>query len=399
MLSLAAVTQATAVRGHEAAVGRRHAQFLLRSSGPPEQPGMARPVAPLVMSGAAARARIHVVDRQLGVLPTTDLIAKEHKAQAAPVSLRPKPRRVTLSFLILPTGWALVSSSVTAELRGRRRELRTLRALGWARGEIRRRLLKEFALLAAASTLAAVLAAYLYEAVLGRTTPSGRELLAIPAAVVMTIAAAWWPVRQATAAADPMATARLHRPAAWTRRQPWMLGQAIRNLLRTRKRSALRVLVIAVSCGALGQELAMRWAFGGTLVASWLGHTSSWQEDPIDTCVVVTTLVMATIAVAELDWLSAHQRVFERRTLHAIGWSAYSLARLVASEAMLLGLAGGITASVIEVAGGLVIAHQVPAGMIAAVAAVTGTGMLVSLIGAASSAAWSRRGATVRAWT
>src|SRR5208282_6815278 len=100
--------------------------------------------------------------------------------------------------------------------------------------------------------------------------PPAWELLAIPAAVAMTIAAAWWPVRQATSAADPMATMRVHRSADWTRRQPWMLGQAIRNLLDAPKRTALRVLVIAASCGALGQELAMRWAFGGTLVASWL---------------------------------------------------------------------------------------------------------------------------------
>ena len=338
------------------------------------------------------RAPGPAVDRTIGVRA-----AHDQEARFLAGSIRPEPRPVALFFLILPAGSAVVASGATAKLRGRRRELRTLRALGWARSEIRRLLLQEFALLAVISGLAAALVAYLCEAALGRTSPSGWELLAIPAAVVMTIAAAWWPVRQATAAADPMATARAHGPADWTRRQPWMLGQAMRNLLRAPKRSALRVLVIAASCAALGEELAMRWAFGGTLVSSWLGHAISWQEDSIDTSVVITTLVLATVTVTELDWLSAHQQAIERRTLQAIGWSAYGVALLVAAEATLLGLAGGITASVIDVAGGFVIAHRVAAGMLATAMVVTGTGIVVSLLGAAFSAVWSRsrRGTTV----
>jgi hypothetical protein len=310
---------------------------------------------------------------------------------AAPVSVRPEPRPeprpVELSFLILPAGSTVVASGAMAQLRGRRRELRTLRALGWGRSEIRRLLLQEFALLAFASSLAVGLTAYLCEAALGGTSPSGWELLAVPAVVAMTIAAAWWPVRRATAAADPMATARAHRPADWTHRQSWMLGRTTRNLLRAPKRTALAVLVIAASCGALGQDLSVRWASGGTLVNSWLGHPILWQVDPIDTAVVIATLLMAAGTVAELDRLNADQLAVERRTLKAIGWSAYRVARLAAWEATLLGLAGGFAAGVIDVAGGMTIAHRVPAGMLAAAAVVTGTGVLVSLVGAALSAA------------
>ena len=315
------------------------------------------------------------------------LVASPAEQLVASAPIRPKPRGVALSFIILPAGWAVVASGAAAKLRGRRRELRTLRALGWGPSEIRRLLLQEIALLALASSLAVGLGVYFCEAVLSRTSPSGWDLLAIPAVVAMTIGAVWWPVRQATTAADPMATAAVHRPADWTSRQPWMLGQPIRNLLRAPKRTALRMFVIAASCGALGQDLAMRWAFGGTLLSSWLSHPVMWHEDPIDTEVVITILVMAAAAVAELDWLSAHQLAIERRTLQAIGWSAHRAVRLAASEAMLVGLAGGIAASVIDVAGGVVIAHRMPAGMLAVAAIVTGTGVLVSLVGGAVSAA------------
>ncbi len=424
MLSLATATQPATLNGQAAPVSRRHVGMPVGSPGRPGQRGAARPVALVVMSAAGVRARIHVLDPRAGVLATavrsvgvtcaseyapplsglsavgqwhamcrgppevvtTSLTGAERSVHAAPAAIRPMPRRVALSFLILPAGWVIVTSGATAELRGRRRELRTLRALGWARSEISRRLLREFALLALVMSLAALLVACMCEAVVVHTSPSAWDVLAIPAGVVMTIAAAWWPVRQATAAADPMETARVHRPADWPRGQPWMLGQAIRNLLRAPKRTALRVLVIAASCGALGEELALRWAFGGTLRAPWLGHTVWLQADPIDTSVVITTLVFATVTVAELDWQSARRRLIERRTLQAIGWSAGGVVRLVAWEATLLGMAGGLAAGVIDVASGLVFVHRLPAGMLAAATVVTGTGMLVSLIGALSGA-------------
>jgi hypothetical protein len=433
MLSLAAATQVTSLSGHRVPVNRRHADVSLHSPGAAQQRGMARPDALVLMSGVGTPARIHVLGPRPGVLVTAgrsaaatcssayapplsrlsvaswrqtacrgppqpftaSLIRDVDIAHAAPVSSQPEPHRVTLSFLILPAGWVVAASSAATELRGRRRELRTLRALGWARSDIRRRLLQEFALLASVSSLAVVLAAYVCEAVLGRTSPSGWELPAVPAAVVMTIAAAWWPVRQATAAADPMAAVRVRLPADWARRQPWMLGQAIRNLLHAPKRTWLRVLVIAASCGALGQLLATRWAFGGTLVISWLGHVVSLQPDPIDTSVVIVTLVLAAVTVAELDWPTVRRQVLERQTLQAIGWSAGGLVRLVGWEALLLGLTGGFAAGVIDLAGGLVIAHRLPAGMLAAAAAAAGAGVLVSFAGAALSAVWSGRRARV----
>jgi putative ABC transport system permease protein len=306
----------------------------------------------------------------------------------------PEPRGVALSAVILAAGSAVIASGATAKLRGQRRDLQTLRALGWTRGEVRRLLLRQFLQLAVISSLAAALVAYLCEAVLGRAVPSRWELLAIPAAIAMTIAAAWWPVRRAAEAANPMATPCAHKSGDWIRWQPWVLGQATRNLLSAPRRTALKVLVIAASGSALGAELTMQSAFGGTLVSSWLGHAISWHEDPTDTLVVFTTLVMATVTVGELDRLSAHELEVERRTLQAVGWSACGVARLVAAEATLLGLAGGVCASVLDMSGGLVIAHRVPAGMLTATTVVAGAGLLVSLAGAAGAAMWSRHSTT-----
>ena len=208
------------------------------------------------MSGAGVRARIHVLDPRAGVLATAGrsdgvTCASEYAPPLSGLSAvgqwhamcRGPPEVVTTSLtgaersamplrrrsaryrvaLRCPSsscqaGSVIVTSGATAELRGRRRELRTLRALGWARSEISRRLLREFALLALVMSLAALLVACMCEAVVVHTSLSAWDVLAIPAGVVMTIAAAWWPVRQATAASDPMATARVHRPS---RLDPW----------------------------------------------------------------------------------------------------------------------------------------------------------------------------------
>ncbi len=59
---------------------------------------------------------------------------------------------------------------------------------------------------------------------------------------------------------------------------------------------------------------------------------------------------MAAGTVAELDRLNADQLAVERRTLKAIGWSAYRVARLAAWEATLLGLAKWPAADRIDVA-------------------------------------------------
>ena len=218
MLGLAAAIQVTTPNGDRAPVSRRHAGIPIRSPDRPALRGVARPVALVVMTGAVARARIHVLDPRVGVPATaghsegvtcvseyapplsgvsvdghrqtmcrgppevvaTSLTGVERRGNAAPVSIRPVPRRVALSFLLVPAGWVIVACGATAELRGRRRELRTLRALGWAGSKIRRRLLAEFALLAAVIIVTELLAACLGEVAVGHTSRSGWDVLAIP---------------------------------------------------------------------------------------------------------------------------------------------------------------------------------------------------------------------------
>ena len=72
------------------------------------------------------------------------------------------------------------------------------------------------------------------------------------------------------------------------------------NLGREPLRIAAGALVIAAACAALGEELALRWAFGGVLVGSFLGRPVSWQAGTPDVAAVVMMLAMATITIAGL---------------------------------------------------------------------------------------------------
>ena len=290
-------------------------------------------------------------------------------------------RKIALSALVLTLAVVTFGSGASAVLHARRRDLATLRALGWRRTQVRRQLMREFALVAVAAGLLAVLASYAVEALLEAGPISGWPLLCLPAAIAMMLAAAWWPVRRVTAEAEPATTAVARLPAALS---PRTAGQALRNLLRVPARTSVGVLVTAAACAALGLELDGRWAFSGAAGGSSPGGPAPWQANRVDVAAVLMLLAMATVTVADLDGLTAA----ELRTLWAIGWPARGVVRLVVWEAILVGLAGGLIASVLDVAGSLAVmpGTAVRPRLLLAVA-VAGAGTVVSLLAAGLSAA------------
>lgn len=125
------------------------------------------------------------------------------------------------------------------------------------------------------------------------------------------------------------------------------------------------------------------------------GRPVSWLAGPGDVPAVLALLVMATITVADVDWLAAADRALEVRTLRAIGWPTSRVARLVAREAALLGIVGGMTAGVLDVVGCLAVAHQVPGRVLTAAAVAAGSGLLLSLVAAGLSAVIGRTASVI----
>jgi putative ABC transport system permease protein len=96
--------------------------------------------------GPLSTARVRAVAQEIA--RATGLHVDVSDATRSTVAIGLDPLRLELSVLVLPLGLAFFANGVGATLRGRRRDLLTLRALGWRRRHLTQQLLQEFGLIA-----------------------------------------------------------------------------------------------------------------------------------------------------------------------------------------------------------------------------------------------------------
>ncbi len=274
-------------------------------------------------------------------------------------------------------------------LRSRRRELATLRALGWQRRQLAGRLLAEFAPTAVIAVAAAALAGYAIGAVLAGRLEWAWLLLCVPAVIAAFIPRAWYTPLAAWVTGltgephgdRPRWRGRL--PGRQSARQERAGSPAflVRRRLRLRAgpRRLLRTLLIAGASVALSLQVAARWAFAGA-ATSWTQRPVTGQGTFVDGAAVLIVVLMATFTVADLDWVALRERAAEVRTLRAIGWSAPGLARLTSRNAVWPGLSGGLIAGGADLLIGLPAAGAAPPRLIALVALAAACGIASSLI-------------------
>jgi hypothetical protein len=277
-------------------------------------------------------------------------------------------------------------------LRSRRRELATLRALGWRRGQLAARLLAEFAPTTVIAAAAAALAGYAITAALAGRLEWVWLLMFIPAVIPAFI----------PRARHMLLAAKFRRPAGTPRgyasrvrglpgwpstRQDraWAPARRVRRLLRARSRRLLRLLVIAGAAVALSLQVAAQWAFTGA-ATSWTQRPVSAPGTLVDGAAVLVIAAMATFTVADLNWVALRERAAELRTLRAIGWSAPDLARLTLRNALWPGLLGGLIAGGIDLLVGLPASGAAPLRLIALVAVAAASGVALSLLASGLSA-------------
>jgi putative ABC transport system permease protein len=273
-------------------------------------------------------------------------------------------------------------------LHSRRRELATLRALGWRRRQLAGRLLAEFAPTAVIAVAAAALAGYAIGTALAGRLGWAWLLLCVPAVIAAVIRRA----RHTLLAAKGWDLARA--PRGYQSRWPGWLPTsrstrqgrvgAPTRLVRRRLRASwrrllLRTLVIAGASVALSLQAAARWAFAGA--------ASSWTQRPVtglgmfvDGAAVLIVVLMGTFTVADLDWVALRERAVEVRTLRAIGWSALDLVRLTSRNAVGPGLSGGLIAGGADLLVGLPASGAAPLRLIALVILAAASGIALSLL-------------------
>jgi putative ABC transport system permease protein len=253
-------------------------------------------------------------------------------------------------------------------LRSRRRELATLRALGWQRRQLAGRLLAEFAPTAVIAVAAAALAGYAIGAALAGRLEWAWLLLCVPAVIAAVIPRARW----------------LGRLPGWRSARPGRAGPPaflIRRRLRLRagSRRLLRTLVIAGASLALSLQVAARWAFAGA-ATSWAQRPVTGLGALVDGAAVVIVVLMATFTAADLDLVALRERAVEVRTLRAIGWPALDLARMTLRNALWPGLSGGLIAGGADLLAGLPASGAAAPRLIALVALAAASGIALSLL-------------------
>jgi predicted lysophospholipase L1 biosynthesis ABC-type transport system permease subunit len=307
------------------------------------------------------------------------------KLNVATMLVRAVDRKSSLTFVLILVVCALfVANAVSAAVHDRRRELAVLACLGWPAARILAALLAEVVALGLAAGAAAAVISMPLGHALGTTVTLHQVLLAVPIAIMLALAAGAVPAVRGSRAHPGSALSRAAiqpRRAAGPRRgsRQSVGALALRNLRRSPGRAVLGVLALSVGVCAMTLLLVLQWAFQGSVVGSVLGDAVAVQVSGTDLIAVVTIVALAVLAVIDVLYLNVRDRASEFAVLHAVGWPAGALARLVGYEGLALGLIGSLTGAAAGLAGALVFAGPVARAndviLPAALAVVTGTAL------------------------
>ena len=300
-------------------------------------------------------------------------------------------KSVVLFALILVVCVLFVGNAATAAVRGRRRELGVLAALGWRRSRLFATVLGELAGVGLAAGLLAAAIALPVSAGLGLRASPGRALLAVPVAIAVAVvgglAPAWLAAR-----ADPvssvrppvLAVRRAHRPRGIT-------SLALLNVARTPGRTLIGLVSLAVGIAALTMLAAVTFAFRGVVVGSLLGDYVAVQVRGVDYVAAGATAALGVLAVADVVFLNIRERAAELATIRSFGWRDATLARLVVTEGAIIGVTGSLASAGLGLGAAAWFAGYLPARLVVIAAAAVAAGILVTAAAALLPAALLRR--------
>ena len=298
---------------------------------------------------------------------------------------------VALFTLILVVCVLFVGNAATAAVRGRRRELGVLAAVGWRRSRLFATILGELAGIGLAAGLLAAAIALPISAALGLSASPGRALLAVPVAIAVAVVAGLPPAWLA-ARADPVSSVR--PPVLPVRRahQPrGITSLAALNVARTPGRTLIGVVSLAVGIAALTLLTAVTVAFRGQIVGSLLGNAVTVQVRGVDYIAAGATAALGVLAVADVVFLNITERAAELATIRSFGWRDTALARLVITEGAIIGVIGSLAGAGLGLGAAAWFAGHLPARLLAIAAAAVAAGIIITAAAALLPAALLRR--------
>ncbi|HEY0165525.1 MAG TPA: FtsX-like permease family protein [Jatrophihabitans sp.] len=321
--------------------------------------------------------------------PELQLYEQWQRKGVAVTVLRAIDRKSLLLFvLVLVVCGVFIANAAAAAARSPRRELSTLSCLGWSRGQLLRLMLGEMAVIGVSAGVLGALAALAGARGLGVPVSTGRALASVPAALVLTLLAAAWPVWRASLPAPLSGALATGRPrslpgsgdSAGGGSPRGLLQLAYLNLRGDPGRTGLGMAAVALGSAGLTTVLAITMAFHGSMVGSLLGDVISLQARRVDYLAVAITLALAAVAVADVSYLNMRERREDLALLRAVGWTNLQLGRLITIEGVLIGLAGSAAGASLGLGVTALLAGSTPGALWLLAGLTMLTGVLVSAL-------------------
>jgi putative ABC transport system permease protein len=274
-----------------------------------------------------------------------------------------------LFTLILAACVLFVANAASAAVRGRRRELGMLAAVGWRRSRLFATILGEVTWIGLVAGLLAAAIAMTVSAALGLASPA-RALLAVPVAMAVTAVGALVPAWLA-ARTDPAGCARPPVPHVRGGLHPGGISSlALLNATRTPGRAVIAAISLAMGIAALTTS------------------SVTFHDRGVDYLAAGMTVAFGVLAVTDVALLNVTERAAELVTIRGFGWRDAQLARLVITEGVIIGIVGSVTGAL---AGLGVAAGQLSDRLIATAMAAAAAGILITAAAALLPAALLRR--------
>lgn len=277
-------------------------------------------------------------------------------------------KTLVLLVLVLVSSALAVAISAHAAVRARRVELGVLACIGWRRSTLIRSVLAEFFLIGLAAGVIGSLAALLVAHLSDITIPTWWILAAVPATVVMTLAAATMPAIRA-GRSTPIAV--VHDAPATARRPIRVTGiatMAFSSAQRTPGRVLAAAASLAMGVASLALIYGITEAFRGAVVGTVMGDVVAVQVKTTDLLAALVLALVGLVSLGNVLFLDVREQAAHYASLRATGWSDRSLASLITWQAVVIGIVGSLAGAAIALAG------------LAAMSALTTTTVLTTLL-------------------
>lgn len=288
-------------------------------------------------------------------------------------------KSLILFILVLVVCALFVTNTAFASVRTRITELGVLACLGWRPRRLFAVVAGELLLLGAGAGTVSMLLSVPLGHLVGAPVTWGRAALAIPASVVLALLAGLVPAASAARAVPMEAVRSTARPPRRASRVRRVSGLAWATVRRRPGRAALAALGLVVAVAAFTLLLAVTLAFRGTLVGTVLGGAVAVQVRGVDYAATAATLFLAGLGVADVLYISLHERAAEFATLRAVGWRESALARLLVTEGTVIGAAGALVGAALGLVAVAVFA-SVTLAVLAGAAIAAATGVLIAVV-------------------